>query len=72
MPMVAWYMPSMPLVLTCWFTEESHCELHLVAHRYSKDQLQEEIKDVNDQMKKEEESKGSLQVCLRHGAAVLS
>eukprot|EP00967_Tisochrysis_lutea_P136959 scaffold244991_cov23-Tisochrysis_lutea.AAC.2 len=29
---------------------------------YSKDQLQEELRDVNDQMKKEEESKGSLQV----------
>jgi hypothetical protein len=32
--------------------------------RYSKDQLQEEIKDVNDQMKKEEESNGALQVSV--------
>ncbi len=32
------------------------------AHRYAKDQVAEELKDVNDQMKKEEESKGALQV----------
>jgi len=46
--------------------EEAHKKLEGLQRevdeaRYSKDQLQEELRDVNDQMKKEEESKGSLQ-----------
>jgi cell division protein FtsL len=34
----------------------------VVCCRFQKEQLQEELRDVNDQMRKEEESKGALQV----------